>query len=1119
MLHVIQCYTIIKGHKSRLSFLFFIILISSCQTKNISIPPAGSLFELMEPQKTAVTFENTLNPDDELNILEYDYYYNGGGVAAADFNNDGLTDLYFTGNQVSSKLYLNKGDFKFQEVTEKAGVNTKNWATGIAVADVNNDGLPDMYISYAGYKDAVRRKHQLFINKGIGSEGVPLFKDEAEKYNLDDTSYTTQSCFFDLDKDGDLDLLLINHFQDKTNLNFPKEKPTKNIFPGNAKLYRNDNGHFTDVSRAAGIVEDGYGLGVCISDINQDGWPDIYISKDFIFDDALYINNMDGTFTESIKKYIQHTSQFSMGCDIADFNNDSYPDILTVDMLPEDNQRQKLMNIAMDDNRFNYALSLGYMPQYSRNMLQINNGPDVKGQYSFSEIGQLAGIYKTDWSWSPLFADLNNDGLKDIFISNGIPRDITNNDFVSYRSSAIQASPNYDSLMTDLLAQIENLKPVAKDNFVFENNGDFRFFDQSMAWGMNKESFSNGAVYVDLDNDGDLDLVTNNINSVASIFKNNSNEISSNNYIRVKLNGSFAIGSKISITCNGKSQFIEHNPYRGFQSSQDPVEHFGLGKDSIVDTLKIVWLDGSQQEFVHVKANQLIVLDYKNAIAIHNSVKVKKVKPASIFRDITETTGIDFTHVENSFDDFDFEPLLPHKFSRNGPYIAIGDVDRNGHEDFWIGGPAKIPGKIFLQQSNGQFLLRSLPDSGFEDMGGIMFDANGDKNLDLYVVSGGNEYNSKTAAYQDRLYINDGKGNFKRDVDALPKEFSSGSCVVASDFDNDGDLDLFVGGRVVPGSYPLAPQSFIFQNDGKGKFHDVTMSVCSPLTDIGLVTSAIWSDFDKDGWTDLIVTGEWMPVTVFKNEHGKLKRLQNNPILDASPGWWFSIAAGDFDKDGDSDYIVGNLGLNNKYKASEKKPLTIYAKDFDGNGSIECILSYYLGDQEYTLANRDQITSVLPAIKKKFDTYTKFADADFSQIFSKEDLDGALIRKATKFASVYMENKGNGRFVLHDLPIEAQFSTIQSIQVKDFDGDGNLDALIAGNFFSPEFMTGRYDASIGLLLKGNGKGHFASVPAASSSISIIGDARATGMIRIENKTCLIAAVNSGKLQVYQINSY
>ncbi|MEP7277172.1 MAG: VCBS repeat-containing protein [Bacteroidota bacterium] len=1098
----------------RIFILIWLISFTfSCKRKS-----SETLFHVIPSAISNIHFSNDLKPDDGLNILDYNYFYNGGGVSAADFNNDGLTDLFFTGNKVSSKLYLNKGNFKFEDITEIAGVSTKNWATGIAVADVNNDGLQDMYISYAGYANPDLRVHQLFINKGIDKNGIPIFNDEAAAYGLADTSYTTQAVFLDYDKDGDLDLLLANHYQDMANPNKPKPILNDGSSSSNAKLYRNDNGHFKEVSKTAGILSEGYSLGVVVSDINNDGWPDIYFSKDFAFDDALYINNKNGTFTESIKKYVQHTSRFSMGCDIADYNNDSYPDIFTADMMPDDNERQKMMNIAMNNDRFNYALRLGYLPQYSRNMLQLNNGPDVKGNYSFSEIGQLAGVYKTDWSWSALFADLDNDGWKDLYITNGIPHDITNNDFINYRSQKImnRSSISIEEMKKDLLSQIEKLKPVDKPNYVFANNKDLSFSDKSEEWGLAEKGMSNGAVYVDLDNDGDLDIVTNNLNSEASVFRNSSTEVSSNHFIRIKLTGQYAFGAKIFVKSNGLQQFIEHNPCHGFQSSQDPIEHFGLGKDSIIDKVKVVWLDGKEQTMQQVKCNQLLNFNYSNAKAPTVEAVIAS-KPQSIFTDITELSGIDFTQHQSEFEDFNFEPLLPHRFSRNGPYVCVGDVDKNGLDDIWIGGAAKIAGKLMLQQNGGKFLIKDMPDPGYEDMGGAFFDADNDGDLDLYVVSGGNVYNPATPTYEDRLYLNDGKGDFVRSKDALPKLYSSGSVVVVNDFDKDGDLDLFVGGRVVPTKYPTSPQSYLLRNNGKGQFEDITAQVCPEIGSIGMVTSAIFTDYNNDGYADLIVAGEWMPVTIFKNERGIFKKLTNNPLMQASTGWWFSLAAADMDNDGDMDFVAGNLGLNSKYGVSPSTPISVYVKDFDGNGFTEPILTYFLKNKEYTIAGRDQIASVMPSIKKQFETYSKFAAADFNQVFPAEKLEGAAKFSVTNFSSVYIENKGNDRFEMHPLPIQAQFSAVQSIQLADYDKDGKMDILLAGNFHSPDFMTGRYDASIGLMLKGDGKGGFKPLSPTVSGIHINGDARALATLKISNETVVIAAVNEGKLQVYKLN--
>lgn len=1098
-----------------------LFVFSACQTDQSReadrTPKADlTLFKLLDTQQTGVAFENTLSPDFDFNILEYNYYYNGGGVAAADFDKDGLTDLYFTGNQVSGKLYLNKRNFKFEDITQSAGVSTHHWATGVAVVDINQDGWQDLYVCYAGYPDPAKRVNQFFINQGIDGEGKLKFIEQAEAYGLADTSYTTHAAFLDYDKDGDLDLYLLNHYHDKSNPNYPKKKVTDGTGKSNDKLFRNNGDQtFTDITKQAGIVHEGYGLGISIADINQDGWPDIYIANDFVYDDLLYINDQNGAFTESIRKYLNHTSRFSMGVDVADYNNDTYTDIIVLDMLPDDNRRQKLMNAGMNLNQFKYALQQGYLPQYPRNVLQYNHGPDWQGNYSFSEIGQLAGIYKTDWSWSPLLADLDNDGWKDLFITNGIPKDITNNDFVSYRDSEVwEGNFDHNELKKQLLDKIKELENVNKPNFVFKNNGDLTFTDQSTGWGLAQKGFSNGAVYADLDNDGDLDLVTNNLNATPFIFKNQSEILGNNHYLRVKPEGYVSTGAKIILTNAGNVQLFECNPYKGFQSSQEAIAHFGLGKDTLVDQLEIFWPDGKYQAFTDIPANQLWIVDHKEATESKSFGSKKEPKP--VFTNISSNAGIDFVHQENEFEDFNHEPLLPHRYSRNGPYIATGDVDGNGLEDFYIGGSAGNAGQLFLQQQQPgkKFSIKEMPDAGFEDMGTLFFDADGDQDLDLYVVSGGSEYNALTATYQDRLYFNDGKGSFERDKNALPLEVASGSCVRAHDYDKDGDLDLFIGGRIVPSHYPVAAESFILRNNGKGTFENVTSVISPELQKIGLVTDAIWSDFDNDQWVDLIVVGEWMPVTFFKNQQGKLVQIPP-PGNQKQKGWWFSIAAGDFDKDGDMDYIVGNLGLNSKLKASDEEPVSVYVKDFNKTGTPMPVLTYYLDGEPYTVAGLDQIASRWRAFRKKFNRYSQFAEAGFAEIFTTEELEGALRYDANTFQSVYLENKGKEGFVFKALPVEAQFAPIKAIQTGDFDKDGHLDVLLAGNFYSPEIMIGQYDASIGLMLQGDGKGNFNPLSPAKSGIRLAGEVQSMIKFQLQNKSTILCAINAGKLQVLE----
>lgn len=1095
--------------------LLLIISLTCCRQNSDDGGSEGAAFSSLDGSVTGIDFNNRLAPDFDFNILEYDYFYNGAGVAAADFNNDGLTDLFFNGNQVPAKLYLNRGGLKFEDVTAAAGISTKNWATGVAVADVNNDGLADIYICYSGYLEPERRVRQLYINQGSTASNSPVFKEEAKAYGLDGTSYATNAAFVDYDRDGDLDLFVINHDRSKANPNYPKVKSKDGSAASCNQLFRNDviNGQnrFNDISKAAGIVEEGYSLGVAISDINMDGWPDIYVANDFIFDDHLYINNQKGGFTESLQHYLRHTSRFSMGCDIADFNNDGFPDILVADMLPEDNKRQKLMNMAGSNYLFNYSLSLGYAPQYSRNMLQLNNGGDGRGNYAFLEIGQLAGIFKTDWSWAPLFIDFDNDGRRDAFFTNGIPKDITNNDFVSYRSQVIQENTSYDEQKKALLEQVEKLPPADQHNFLFRNNGDLRFTDVSDGSGTDISNFSNGAVYADLDNDGDLDLVTNNINTTASVFRNNS-EKTGKHYLRLKLTGRYASGAKVLLTTAGGKQYAENNSHRGFQSTVENIVHFGLGNEAVAERIEIKWLDGKQQTFTNIPADTMMVVAYS---AADPEPRTADEKLQTVFKPDLKG-GPQFEHKENSFEDFDHEPLLPHRLSRNGPYLATADVDGNGSTDLWIGGPAKIAGSIFLQDNAGKLIKKDMPDAGFEDMGGVFFDADGDNDADLYVVSGGVEYNPLSAPYQDRLYLNDGKGNFSRDKQALPIEYASGSCVAAADYDKDGDVDLFVGGGVLPTRYPTPAQSLLLINDGNGKFTNAVGDIANELSRLGIVTAALWSDTDNDGYDELLVTGEWMPLIIFRNTSGSLKRMSLPPAIAAATGWWKSIAAADFDNDGDNDYVMGNMGLNNRFKPGANAPLSVYAKDFNGNGKTDPVLTYFLDGKEYTIAGRDEIATRIPAIKKKFNTYEKFSAAAFPAIFSGDQLDDAIQYRATEFASVYIENKGGGQFEMRQLPVEAQFSVVRSILSQDFDGDGHTDLLVGGNDFNPDYSIGRYDASQGLLLRGNGKGEFFAVTAAESGLQLIGDTRAMIVMKIQGRNSVVVAANSGTAMTFTV---
>jgi hypothetical protein len=1090
-----------------------VAVVCSCQ-KNDQQKTEETVFELISSQKTGIFFENTLKPDFDNNILEYDYFYNGAGVAAADFNNDGLTDLFFSGNQVAGKLFINKGNFEFEDVTGESGIQTTGWCTGVSVADVNLDGWPDIYISHAGLAHS---PNQLFINAGKPQEGGKVkFIEKAKEYGLDYQGFSTQAAFFDYDRDGDLDMYLLNHFHEKKNPNYPKNKILDGSAPSNDKLFRNNgNNSFTEVSKTSGITHEGFGLGMAIADLNHDNWPDIYVANDFAYDDLVYINNGDGTFTEKAKQYLKHTSRFAMGCDIADFNNDLLPDIYVVDMIPDDNKRQKMMSIGITNNVFNYSLQQGYLPQYARNTLQLHNGLLPNGDISFSEIGQLAGVYKTDWSWSALFADLDNDGWKDLFVSNGIPKDITNMDFIMYRSGQFnQNSFDYNEVKKQLLKELESLEKVDKPNFVFQNNKDLTFSDKSQEWGLDKKGFSNGAALADLDNDGDLDLVTNNINAEPFVFKNNSDRFHKNNYLALRLKGHFSQGTKIKVVHGQKRQYLEHNVYRGFQSTQEDKLHIGLGQDTLVNVLEIVWPDGRYQQITGIAANQTLVLEHGNAGAkpADFSIVTDTMSASPHFTDITAFSGLNVSHQENTYEDFNLEPLVPHRFSRNGPQLASGDMDGDGLEDFWMSGAASIAGKLFFQQKDGKFISKDMPDPGFEDAQGSLFDADNDQDLDLYVVSGGNEYNPLTATYQDRLYLNDGSGNFTRSKESIPVEYASGSCVLPADFDGDGDTDLFVGGRVIPGRYPLMPESFLLLNDGKGIFSNVTQWVCPSLSMIGMVTDALWVDVDGDHFPELMVVGEFMPVTLFKNNKGTSFKKIEGSGLDQLTGWWYSIEKGDFDKDGDQDFIAGNLGLNNRWNATPATPVRLYAKPLS-DVSILPILTYFLDKQEHTVANRDQIASLYPAIKARFNDYQSFASQTFAGVFPKEEWGSFQMWEATEMRSMYIENKGNWQFTFHPLPMEVQYAPIQTIQKDDFNNDGNTDILLLGNDYTPDFMTGRYDASPGLVLMGDGQGQFKKLPYCLSGLSIQEDIRSSIAIEVRGKKSYVIGSNASPLRL------
>ncbi|CAN5656166.1 VCBS repeat-containing protein [soil metagenome] len=1099
-------------------------------------------FTQMKCSDTNIFFNNKITESDSINVFTNEYMYNGSGVGIGDFNNDGLPDLFFCGSMVSSKLFINKGNFVFEDVTEKAGLQTSRWCTGVNVVDINNDGFADVYVCASHSSNKDKRTNQLFIN-----DGKMHFTDQAEAYGLADTGYATQVAFFDYDKDGDLDMYLLNHRLYSHTANNIELKDTSGNSPAEDRLYRNDGippglNHpvFHDVSAQAGIKEDGYGLGVVITDVNNDNWPDMYVANDYIGNDLLWLNNKNGSFTNVISTALKHESYNSMGVDAADINNDGLPDLAVLDMLPETNERKKMMAASSNQQKYDMQQRFGYHPSFVRNMLQLNNGTrevDNKTTPFYSEIGQQAGIFETDWSWSVLMADFDNDGWKDMHVTNGLGKDVTNNDYKSFNSSEehgytfgnVDKGKNVNK--KDIPSLKKNLDPygsVTMDNYLFKNNRNFGFDNITKQAGLSTPSISNGAVYVDLDNDGDLDLVVNNINQEAFVWKNEIRKSASDsvaNFLCLQLKGSknniAGFGSKVTLFDKGKQQFLEQVPVRGFSSSVDSRLHFGVGDSRLIDSIKIQWPDDKTQTISNIKSNQLLTLRYEDAVvpAFQNKV----MNAGTIFTEITDKNGISFKHTESQNFDFGFHQPLPQKFSQLGPCIAEGDINGDGLNDFFVGGAANQSGKFFIQQANGRFNTADLVagNKPEEDLGAILFDADGDKDLDLIITGGSFEF-SIPKYNQPRLYINDGKGNFKLDITALPAITDITKAVTVADYDSDGDLDIFIGGRLSPNKYPQSPRSYLLQNN-KGKFSDVTKQVCPLLENAGLLTDAIFTDFNNDHHPDLIICGEYAAVRFFKNENGKLVEVTGQTGLKNMSGLWRCIQQADVDKDGDMDYIVGNLGLNNKYKISAGRPMMLYAKDLDKNGFDELIPAYFIKNkndqyQLYPALDRNQMSEQVPTINKKYLLHKDFAQVTMNRLLNDFSADGWTALKCETTTSVWIENTGNGKFQQHALPTQAQFAPINSIVTSDIDNDGNIDLIIAGNEYQTESNTGRYDAGYGLVMKGNGKGDFKPCNIVQSGLIIDGDVKALKMIITKNNNkVLVAAPNDSKLRTYFLN--
>ena len=1107
-------------------FSIFSILLLSCNSNKTEPVQNNTLFSLLPSSATGINFANTVKYTEQFNVYTYRNFYNGGGVAIGDINNDGLPDIFFCGNQLSNRLYLNKGNFQFEDITEKAGLSSTGvWSTGVTFADVNGDGLLDIYICKSGDFSGKNRSNQLFINNGNLT-----FTERAAEYGLDNKGLCTHAVFFDYDHDGDLDCYLLNNsFRSVGNYDLIKDQRNTPDPLGGNKLYRNDGGHFTDVTLQAGIYSSkvGFGLGVTISDVNGDGWDDIYVSNDFFERDYLYINNHDGTFKECLPDAIRELSQNSMGADIADVNNDGYPDIYVTDMLPESEGRLKSKTAFENWDKYQSDLQNGYYQQFLRNVLQLNQGPVAiknaeRPQVNFSEISRLAGVPATDWSWGALITDMDNDGYKDIFVSNGIYKDLTDQDYIQFMANPVQVRKMMGSEKEVIKKLIDKMPSEAVPNYAYRNNGDLTFTNKAAEWGLADPSFSNGSAYGDLNNDGALDLVVNNVNMPAFIYRNNGGKLHpENKYLKVTLQGEgknrFGVGAQVTLYYNHTLSYQEQIPSRGFESSVDTRLNFGLGKTKLIDSVVVKWPGGKQKVLKGVKPNQTItVKEIESAIPKNANSSPAPAKP--LFEQSADNHGIDFVHKEDDFVDFDREKLIFQMHSTDGPRMAKGDVNGDGLEDFYICGAKDQPGALYIQTPGGRFKRSNEKlfeqDKASEDTDCLFFDADGDGDQDLYVCSGGNEFSPNSTELISRLYINDGKGHFTKSQQVLPSfQFESSSCVTAGDVDGDGDQDLFVGVRLKPGKYGYPCKGYILQNNGKGIFTDVTDKVAPGLKELGMVTDAKWFDYDRDGKPDLVVCGEYMPIRIFHNEGGFLKEVSRQAGTVGSNGWWNRLEIADINGDGYPDIVAGNHGLNSRFKATRQKPVSMYVGDFSGTGTIEQIVCCYNGDKQYPMVLRHDLVGELPLLKKKYLRYAQYKEQTMEDIFGKDLLQKMDKLDAYEMQSCVLMNNRNGSFTMKALPVEAQFSTVFGITVQDYDGDGKQDILLGGNFYQSKPEAGIYDASYGLLLKGNGKGDFTAVKPQTSGIMIKGAVRDIKEIKAGKNKLLIVAKNNDKTEV------
>ena len=1097
--------------------LFIILIVTSCSTKEKE--NKDNLFSMLDASKTGIDFINEVKNSSEMNIFKYRNFYNGGGVAIGDINNDGLADIYFTSNLGKNKLYLNKGNFKFQDISNSARVEgTKSWSTGVVMVDINADGLLDIYVCNAGNSTGNERKSELFINNGDLT-----FTENAEKYNLADTGITTHAAFFDYDKDGDLDCYILNNsFIPVSSLNYSNKRELRDkdwdvnpiLKGGGDKLLRNDNGKFTDVSATAGIYGSliGFGLGVTVGDVNDDLYPDIYISNDFYERDYLYINNKNGTFSEQIQNWTSHISQSSMGADMADINNDGKADIFVTDMLPEQDDRLKTTTSFDNYDLFTRKLNLDFYNQYMQNTLQLNNGNN-----QFLEIANYAGIAKTDWSWGALLFDMDNDGQKDIYVCNGIYHDLTNQDFMDFFANELMQKMVITGKKEEIETIINKMPSVAIPNYAFKNNSNLTFTNEAKNWGLDTPSFSNGAAYGDLDNDGDLDLIVNNVNMAAFVYQNNSEKKKDNHFIKVKLKGDnqnkFGVGSVVELFSGKEIIKQELIPSRGFQSSMDYVLTFGIGTKKI-DSLKVIWTNSKCQTIKKVTNNSTITLNIADAKSNYNPKKVNATKPL-----FSEKANSFQAYKENDYIDFDYEGLISKMLSQEGPSLAVADINNDGNEDIFIGGAKGSSGKIYLNKGNENYSLTTQSnfelDSNYENTAAAFFDVDNDGDQDLLAGSGGNE-KADQANYKNRLYLNNGKGIFTKSKNTIPTTNNNVAVIAPYDFDNDGDIDVFIGSRSVPGVYGIDPKHLLLENNGKGEFTNIIDKAAFKLNQMGMITSAVWEDIDNDNKKDLIVVGDWSAPKIFKNTGRRLAEFKNN--LSQYEGFWNTVSCVDLNNDGKKDLILGNKGTNTTYKCSKLNPMKLFVNDFDENGTIEQITTQTINGKDMPLSLKKELAVQIPSIKKKNLSFATYAQKSFQEIFKPEIVENSIKKIANIQESIIAINKGNGQFIIQILPTAVQFSCVNTICTADINKDGILDIILGGNQyeFKPQFS--RLDANYGSVLIGNKNGKYTWMPYNESGFFLKGEVKHLKVIKNKNnRLYIIAVINENKPKIFKLN--